>query len=148
MNVDKTLARVFQERTYVFVRVTPDGFERTDGSPVATLLGRIQKHHLIRKRFEGGRLACDSRDGVRSRRGFVCDECRHPLCRPQLRVHLVPDFTTKVTYVVDLAVTSAQNLLALSDELAREEKRLDDVLLQLLVVRHGHWGEVRFERRP
>lgn len=150
MSHDKTLHNAFSARSYLFVRVTPGGFhihaDQADESAAASLTGQVRKHHLVRKRFEDAVLVCDSKDGRRSRQGNACQECRHPLCRPSIRIHLVPPFTSRVVYILDLAVTSSQNFLRIAAEIEAEHKSLADVTLKLSVYNQGHWGEVRFER--
>ena len=132
--------RAFQPATYLPAKVTPQGFlvneERLD-----TLEGRVSKAHLVRKHFEDGVLACDSRDGVTAKDGTQCETCLHPKCRPMLRIHLRNGC---VVYVIDLAVTAAQNFLGLEDDLETEGKKLERTQLKLTVVNRGYWGEVCF----
>jgi hypothetical protein len=145
--MNPALMRVFATRTYFFVRVTPNGFvAHQDGETLTQIVGHIHKHHLIRKRFDDSVLACDSKDGRRSRTGIICDECLHPMCRPQLRVHLITEFSSRIVYVFDLPITSAQNLLRIAAEIEADRQNLKDVCLRLTVYNQGHWGEVRFER--
>lgn len=132
----------FQPATYFPAKVTPQGFF-VDEECLDTLEGRVTKTHLVRKRFEQGVLACDSRDGVTARDGTACDRCLHPQCQPRLRLHLR---NATAVYVIDLAVTSAQNFFALEDVLEGEGKTLEGTPLQLSVVPRGYWGEVRFTR--
>jgi hypothetical protein len=133
----------FAQNTYVFVRVTPGGFVG-HGIARETLEGRVLKAHLVRKRFEDGQLTCDAQDGITARDGTRCDACRHPLCAPQLRIHLRQGSTT---YVLDLAVTSAQNFIALDEAITATGGQLESEDLVLRVHPHGHWGEVLFRRR-
>jgi hypothetical protein len=134
--------RAFQPATYFPTKVTPDGFV-VDDERVPTLTGRVRKTHLVRKRFEDGVLACDSRDGVTARNGTQCEACLHPRCQPSLRLHLQ---NASAVYVIDLAVTAAQNFLRLEDVLEADGKTLDDTPLTLSVINRGYWGEVRFTR--
>jgi hypothetical protein len=132
--------RAFQPAIYFPAKVTPEGFF-VDEEHLDTLEGRVQKTHLVRKRFEDGEFACDSRDGVTARNGTRCEACLHPQCRPMLRLHLR---NGGVVYVIDLAVTSAQNFLRLEDILEADGKKLDDTPLELSVLNRGYWGEVCF----
>ena len=128
--------------TFLFVRVAPGGFvlEHEDRED---LTGRIVKSHLLRKRFEEGMLACDSRDGIAARDGNVCESCRHPRCLAFVRIHLRDG---PVTYVLDLAPTAARALLDLTDDVEAKDQRLEDVPVRLTVENRGRWGLVRIER--
>ena len=128
--------------TYLFVRVSPRGFvlEHEDREELA---GRIVKTHLVRKRFEDGMLACDSRDGVTARDGTVCETCRHSRCLAFLRIHV---HDGPVVYVLDLAPTAARALLDLADAVENEQRSLDDVPVRLTVVDRGRWGLVQIDR--
>ncbi len=132
--------RAFQPATYFPAKVTPDGFV-VDDELVHALEGRVRKAHLVRKHFEDGVLACDSRDGVTARDGTDCEACLHPRCRPMLRLHLQ---NADAVYVIDLAVTAAQNFLHLEDALEADGKTLECTPLKLVVVHRGYWGEVCF----
>jgi hypothetical protein len=136
-----TLLRAFAPHTILLVRVTPSGF-LIDGEPHDRLEGRVTRQQLLRKRFQDGKLVCDSTDGVRARNGTRCETCLHDQCRPWLRIHLA---STERTYVLDLAVTSAQNLLALEDQVSADAPALRDSTLRLTVRDRGRWGEVCFE---
>jgi hypothetical protein len=137
-----TLRRTFAKPTALLVRISPKGFLILDELS-RELTGRIGKTHLVRKLFEDGVLICDSKDGRRARNGTLCPECRHPQCRPLLRIHL---HWETVVYILDLAFTSAQNLLALETEALEERLQLSQWTLRLTVRDHGYWGEVLFER--
>lgn len=132
--------RAFQSATYFTVKVTPEGFVVRDDLQ-ADLEGRVIKTHLVRKRFEDTVLACDSRDGLIAKDGTDCESCLHPQCQPMLRIHLKEGV---VVYVVDLAVTSAQNFIRLEDALEADEKKLACTQVKLTVVNQGYWGEVTF----
>jgi hypothetical protein len=136
------IRRAFLLPTQLLVRVNTHGFVVADET-VTELSGRLHQVRLIRKLFENGTLACDSPDGIEARNGTLCDECRHPRCRPQLRIVLDRG---AVHYLLDVNATSARNLLALEDELAAEGLRIEDCPVKLTVVPRGHWPEVRFER--
>ena len=136
------LHEAFHKPPVRLVRILPDGF-LTEGRRFVQLTGRIARTRLLRKRFEAGALVCDSPDGIQARNGTICDACRHPDCRPWLRVHLA---TTEEVYLLDLAVVSARNLLALEEEAAQQGTDLTRWTLRLTVTSHGRWGEVRFER--
>ena len=135
-----TWRRAFQSATYFTVKVSPDGFVVRDDLQ-ADLEGRVIKTHLVRKRFEDSVLACDSRDGTTAKDGTDCESCLHPRCQPMLRMHLKEGVGV---YVVDLAVTSAQNFIRLEDALETDGKKLDCTQLKLTVINHGYWGEVTF----
>jgi hypothetical protein len=107
------------------------------------LVGRPVGYELLRKRFEDGELVCDSSDGVHARDGTVCAACLHPRCRPQLRLRL---HDGSVSYLIDLAVTSAENLFAIEDQAEAAGQRLEDWTLRLTIRPRGGWGEVLFER--
>ena len=143
MNPDtRALRRAFAKPTTFPVKVSPRGFLIRDELSLE-LTGRVGKTHLVRKLFEDGVLICDSRDGREARNGTLCADCRHPRCRPQLRIHLHRE---PVIYILDLAFTSAQRLLNLEADALEEGMRLDQWTLRLTVRDHGYWGEVCFER--
>ena len=137
----QTLRRAFAQPTTFLVKISPQGFLVRD-ELASELTGRVGKAHLVRKRFEDGVLVCDSKDGRQARNGTRCPECRHPRCRPQLRIHL---HWESVIYILDLAFTSAQSLLDLEAEAAGQGQTLDQWTLRLTVRDHGYWGEVCFE---
>jgi len=136
------LHEAFQQPPVRLVRILADGF-LVEGRPLTHLTGRITRTRLLRKRFEAGALVCDSPDGIVARNGTVCEACRHPDCRPWLRVHLA---TTDDVYLIDLAVVSARNFLALEEAATHQGEDLSRWALRLTVVNRGRWGEVRFER--
>jgi len=135
------IRRAFQQPTYFPAKVTPEGFF-VDEELLDTLKGQAIKSHLLRKRFEDGELTCDSRDGVTASDGTDCNACLHPQCRPILRLHLRCGC---VVYVIDLAITSAQNFFRLEDVLEADGCRTECTTIKLSVVNRGYWGEVRFE---
>lgn len=137
------IRRALGRPAFRFVRVTPKGFAIEDEDPVDELAGRVRKIHLVRKLFSDGVLACDSKDGVTARNGTVCDDCRHPRCRANLRVHLQEG---PVVHVLDLAPSAARALLAFADSLGPEQAELDDVPVRLTVEDKGHWGLVHIHR--
>jgi hypothetical protein len=140
--VDPTFRRAFHRPPRILARITPKGFAFLE-EQTPELTGRIGHVRLIRKLFEEGFLTCSSSDGVRARNGTVCDDCRHPRCQPRLRIHI---HERHAVFVLDLAYSSARNLLRLQHELRSEGLPLDDVNLQLSVKNRGRWGEVIFER--
>ncbi len=142
MNERKNPRLAFQKPHPVLVRVTPKEF-LIDDNPFERLEGRVSKTQLIRKFFEDHVLVCDSPDGTVARNGTRCEQCLHPRCRPQLRIHLAQG---SVIYVIDLAITSANNYFLLEDQARRQGERIEDWTLVLSVVDHNYWGEVRFER--
>jgi hypothetical protein len=142
MNEPTDLRRAFQKPLAVLVRVTPKGF-LIDGNPLDTIEGRVVKRHLVRKLFQDGALVCDSPDFTTARDGTACDTCLHPRCQPQLRIHVAQG---NLRYVLDLAVTSANNFFRLEDETRRKGEDIEDAVLRLTVENQGYWGEVRFDR--
>ena len=142
INPQAAIRRAFLLPTQILVRVTTQGFVVAD-EKVTELSGRLQQVRLIRKLFEDGTLVCDSPDGFEARNGTLCDECRHPRCRPQLRFVLDRG---AIHYLLDINATSARNLIALEDELTAEGLRIEDCPVTLRIVSHGHWPEVRFDR--
>lgn len=142
MKVDpRSLRLVFARHNVLLVRVTATGFLVGDDQR-DQLEGRVTRQQLLRKRFDDGQLVCDSTDGIRARNGTLCETCLHDQCRPWLRIHLVG---TDQTHIVDLAVKSSQNLLALEDDLTTTGRELCVRNLRLTVRNHGRWGEVCFE---
>ena len=139
--MDAKLRLAFRDPLRVFVRVTPSGF-LLDDRTYESLSGKVARTRLIRKRFEEGRLLCASSNGTESREGASCGECNHPRCRPQLRLHLR---NLDTIYILDLAASSAKNLLSLEDDLLGRGKSLEWTRLRLTVIDRGHWGEVCFE---
>lgn len=130
----------FRQTPRVLARVTPRGFA-CDGREVPALEGRVTGLGLVRKLFKDSALVCSSKDGVRARDGTLCDECRHPRCQPQLRVELR---ASDRVLLLDLAFSSARNLLALRERVEAEGVALEDVVLRLSVLDRGRWGEVVF----
>jgi hypothetical protein len=130
----------FRETPRLLARVTPGGFA-SGGREVPAVEGRVTRIALVRKLFRDSALVCSSKDGVRARDGTLCDECRHPRCQPQLRVELR---ARDEVLLLDLAFSSARNLLALRDRLEAEGVALEDVVLRLSVLDRGRWGEVLF----
>jgi hypothetical protein len=137
------IRRALARPVFRFVRVTPKGFVVDDEQPVHELIGRIRRTHVVRKLFDGGFLACDSKDAITARNGTLCDECRHPRCRANLRVHLQEG---TLVQVLDLAPSAAKDLLALADQLEAKRLELDDVPVRLTVEDRGHWGYVHIHR--
>ena len=139
-------ADLFSRPPLLIARVTPRGLRLLPTEEVVDALeGHVISHKPQRKLFLEGILACHSDDAVTAKDGKRCQDCLHPLCRPQLRLRLAD---RHAHYVLDLAVTSARNLLALEDALRAQGLRLTDVPLRLTVTDRGHYGEVAFERRP
>jgi len=140
-NDRNALRRAFVPRSS-FVRVTSKGFVVHDElhTEMTATLHSIQ---LIRKLFENGSLSCDSPDGTQAHDGTLCDECRHPQFRPQLRLEIT---SGSESYVLDLSSTSARNLFAIEDEVEEQRGKLMNCTLRMLVIDRGHWGEVCFER--
>jgi hypothetical protein len=138
------LRQAFSRPVPMPLKVTPEGFLMKGKPPVIEeIQGRIVKTTFQRKLFREGALRCYSPDGLRARDGTWCQECLHPECRPQLRVHLhSPTFL----FLLDLSSRSAKNFLQLQDEVEEEGRVLIDWILRLRVLNHGHWGEVQFER--
>ena len=122
--------------------MTPEGFEIAE-EHVSELSGRVRQVTLVRKLFEDNFLACSSPDGIRGKDGKLCDECRHPMCQPRLRLQLATD---AVVYLLELNATSAKNYFGLEDQAAVANTPIAHWPLRLTVANHGYWGEVRFER--
>jgi hypothetical protein len=137
----RSLRLVFARHNVALVRVTATGF-LVDHDHHDQLQGRVTRQQLLRKRFDDGQLVCDSANGIRARNGTLCETCLHHQCRPWLRIHLTG---AEHTYIVDLAVTSAQSLLALEDDLTNDGQPLSQSILRLTVRDRGRWGEVCFE---
>jgi hypothetical protein len=141
----RSIRDAFRRPAPCFIRVTSTGF-LIDGKTCLDLVGRPATYRLLRKLFEDGQLVCDSPDGLTARNGTLCDACRHPRCRPLLRLHLVG---TTSNYVLDLPASSAENFFAVEDQALAEGDRIDRWTLHLTVTPNGTWGEVHFERlRP
>ena len=137
----QTLRNAFRLPVSMLVKISKNGFWIGDDR-LEAIEGRVVKTVLLRKRFDGSVLVCDSQDGVTARNGTVCESCLHPLCRPQLRIHVHDGV---VSHVIDLATTSARNFFRVEDEVARRELRRSDVVLRLTVVDRKQWGEVCFQ---
>ena len=141
----RTIRAAFRRTTTRLARVTPQGFLVGDERH-HELIGRLDSYQLLRKRFEDGELVCDSPDGVNARTGQSCQACLHPQCRPQLRLRLRDG---PFSYLIDLAVTSAENLFEIEDDAEAKGCRIEDWHLRITIKPRGGWGEVRFERhRP
>jgi len=138
------LRGAFAQPALFLVKLQPDGFE-IDGQSYQELAGRIIKTRLLRKLFEDGSLSCQSKDGVTADNGIACDQCRHPRCRPILRIQLLEQ---QRRYLIDLNASSAHNLFALEDRLHVAGQPLADTRLRLTVFNHGQWAEVQFEPLP
>ncbi len=136
---------LFNRPTVVFAKVRPDGFLLSQTEElVSELKGRVMQVIAMRKLFDGAVLACQSRDGATSQDGARCEECRHPRCRPVLRLRLADG---RVHYLLDLAISSARNLIALEERLERQGSALEAVPLQLSVSNRGRYGVVEFAAR-
>jgi hypothetical protein len=145
MSISKEHLRgAFARSTLFLVKLLPDGFEIDDQS-YDELGGRVIKTALLRKLFEDGALSCQSKDGLTAENGTVCDQCRHPRCRPILRIQLLEQ---QRRYLIDLNASSAHNLFALEDQLQAAGQTLADTRLRLTVCNRGLWGEVKFEPLP
>ena len=136
------IRRAFTRPMPALVKVSPEGFE-IDDNFFPELSGRVTKITLIRKLFEEEMPVCSSSDGVRSTDGKLCDKCRHPNCQPRLRIQLTEG---GVIFIMELASSSAKNLLAMEDKALGEKAELWQWTLLLRVTNRGHWGEVSFER--
>jgi len=139
---DDLTRRAFTPPTTRLVRITRDGF-LIEGHPLPELAGRVARTSLLRKLFDDGRLLCHSPDGLHAHNGTPCNHCRHPRCRPHLRLHLAQESTR---YILDLPPTSARNLLALEDQALASGLPLHSWTLRLTVRNRGDWGEVAFQR--
>lgn len=138
------IREAFRMPTPIFVRVAADHFI-VDGEAVSILTGRLLRTQFLRKLFQRGALVCHAPDGVESTDGIYCDSCRHPRCRPYLRLYLDRG---AVHLVLDLGPASARNFLAFEDDLVAEGLHLQHWPLRLTVTPRGSWGEVRFQRFP
>jgi hypothetical protein len=135
--------RLFARTPLLLVRVTPQGFLVVETDETAPeLVGHAVAARPQRKLFLDGTIACQADDATHSRDGKPCEECLHPLCRPQIRLRLAD---RRVHYLLDLAVTSARNLLDVEERLAAQGRKLADAGLRLTVKDRGHYGEVCFE---
>jgi hypothetical protein len=132
----------FRSPVHLSVKVTPEGFD-VDGHLFPELIGRIVKVSLLRKRFQDGVLACTSPDGLRSTDGTLCDSCCHPECQPRLRAQLL---CGQIVYTLELAASSARNLLATQEQAERQGSHLWLWPLRLTVESRGYWGQVRFQK--
>jgi hypothetical protein len=139
---ERRVRRAFRRLPFLLVRVTPKGFSYLE-EETEELSGRIVRLRLVRKLFEDQILTCFSRDGLRARDGTLCEDCAHPRCQPQVRIHLQ---AREAVFVIDLAYSAARKLLVLKDELANQEIPLEETSLRLTVQDRGRWGEVGFER--
>lgn len=136
---------LFTRPRLYFARVRPQGFEIVQLDKIVPVLsGYVLTWTAQRKLFLDRTLVCSADDGIVARSGVRCDACQHPLCRPQIRLRLADSH--HVHYLVDLAVSSAQNFLAIENEIHDEGPPLATVRLRLTVIDHGYFGEVCFER--
>lgn len=142
----KPPADLFSRPPLLIVRVTPRGLRiLPTEETIEALEGHVISLQPQRKLFLEGMLACHADDAETAMDGKRCQDCLHPLCRPQIRLRLA---SREAHYVLDLAVTSSKNLLALAEALHAERLPLRDVRLRLTVTDRGHYGEVAFERLP
>jgi hypothetical protein len=137
--------RLFGRPPLLRVRVRPQGFQIVESEErVSEIEGYVLAWKAIRKLFLDGVLSCQSNDGIVARDSNTeCEKCRHPLCRPQIRLRLAD---RHVHYLLDLAVSSAQNFLAVESAMVAERFRLAEVELRLTVKNRAYFGEVCFER--
>lgn len=140
----RAIREAFRMPTPISVRIAVDHF-LVDGDAVPVLTGRLLRTQFLRKLVQHGALACYAPDGAESTEGVYCDDCRHPRCRPYLRLYLDRG---AVHLVLDLGPASARNLLALEDDLVADGLHLEHCPLRLTVTPRGSWGEVRFQRFP
>jgi hypothetical protein len=138
------LRLAFQQPVLIPVRVTRLGFLVPSAiNGIDSLEGRVTKMTSLRTRFDRGKIVCSSPDGTRRSDGYLCVECLHPKCRLQLRIHLREGMAL---YVIHLNVPSANNLLDLESDARHEGDELHRWRLQLTILDHGTWPEVRFRR--
>ncbi len=138
------IREAFEKPVTLWVKITPTGFLlEGEDSPIRDLEGRVIRVQLVRKLFRRGALLCHSADGIRARNGTLCAHCLHPLCKPQLRIHLA---SPTLRCLLDLSGRSADNFLALEAQFEAEKLDLVDQVLRLTVADRGKWGEVRFDR--
>jgi hypothetical protein len=138
------LRGAFAQPTLFLVKLQSDGFE-ISGQAYEELAGQVVKTRLLRKLFEDGALSCQSKDGVTADNGSACNQCRHPRCRPILRIQILEQ---QRRYLIDLNASSANNLFTIEDQLHAAGQALATTRLRLTVFNHGQWGEVRFEPLP
>lgn len=140
----RAIREAFRLPTPVLVHVAA-GDLVVAGKRESALIGRIIHVQLRRRLVQWGRVNCESPDGIEARDGTLCDECRHPQCRPRLRIYIDRGATH---WVLDLGRASARNLLVLEDAIVADGLRLEDCPLRLTVVPRSAPSEVRFERFP
>jgi hypothetical protein len=135
------IRQAFHEPLRLPVKITPEGFLLED-TILPELRGKLTRVALTRKLFDDGALVCCSSDGLYGTDAKICNLCVEPSCHPRLRVQLA---ARDAVYLLELAASSARNLLAIEDEVSRRGTHLAAVTLRLTVLPRGHWGEVRFE---
>jgi len=146
--IDYAVHKVFNRSLTCFVRITPEKFiityqgQHLPDDETTELCGSITRTRLIRKRFEDNCPVCQSRDGVTSTDGKSCEQCHEPDCRPGLRLQLI---SANRRCIIDLNVTSAQNLCAFDEQLQQEGKCLKDQPLRMRIKSHDYWAEVTFQ---
>ena len=95
----KPPADLFSRPPLLIVRVTPRGLRLLPTEEtIEALEGHVISHGPQRKLFLEGILACHSDDAVTAKDGKRCQDCLHPLCRPQLRLRLA---NREAHYVLD-----------------------------------------------
>ncbi|MEQ8762760.1 MAG: hypothetical protein RL885_02455 [Planctomycetota bacterium] len=138
---DPSIRDAFSKPTLRLVRVLPHAF-LLEGEERTELRGRLHHVHRVRKYFEAGALVCDSKDALVARNGTRCQDCPdRPRCQELLRLYL--DLGDGLA-IIDLNRTSAQNLFEVEDIVKQAKLDLRQLDLQLEIIDHGRWREVRF----
>ena len=140
----RAIRKAFHLPTLILVSIVDEHFI-VAGERKSELTGRILRLQLRRRLVQWGRVNCESPDGIEAHDGTPCDECRHPQCRPRLRIDIDRGAEH---WVLDLGAASARNLLVLEDAMAAEGLRLDGCPLRLTVCQRRGRSEIRFERFP
>lgn len=142
--VPDEIRQELQRQRPIQVRVGPEGFD-LDGTIAKELTGRVYEATLTRKLFVDRKLQCRSPDGTRASDGITeCAACDHRLatCQPILKIRVV--LSDGRHCAIDLAASSARNLIQLDDQLDRTDIPLPARHLRLTLVHHERWQEIQF----
>jgi hypothetical protein len=126
------------------IRICPTGFD-LDGELMPKLAGRIHEARLIRKLFRDKQLQCRSTDGIQGADGDKeCADCewRSAPCQASLRISIILSDGRHGS--LDLATTSARNLMRLDEELSSCDIPIAARTTLMTIVAHERWQEVAF----
>ncbi len=138
------LRREIERQRPLQIRICSRGFD-LEGELRPQLTGRIHEARLIRKLFKDRQLQCRSNDGIHGSDGnkeCVSCEWRSAPCQASLRISIILNDGHHCS--LDLAATSARNLMRLDEELSDSDVPIAARMTHMTIVAHERWQEVAF----